>query len=407
MKKLLFFTTILFCLTSYSQVTFEKGYYINNSNKKIDCYIKNVDWKNNPTEIEYRLSENEETKTATIKTIKEFSIYNVSKYVRSNVAIDRSSDLINDLKYNRNPEFVDEELFLKVLVEGKATLYAYRDGLLRRFFYKIENSDIKQLISKRFKTQDNRIGKNNRFKQQLVESLTCNTITVNEVNNVEYSQKSLSKLFVKYNQCMDSGFFIYQQKEKKGEFNLTMRPRFNSSSLSYENSSSGPFDFDFENESGFGFGIEVEFILPYNRGKWAILLEPTYQTYSSQASTQIMTLVFPEDISAQVDYTSIELPIGIRHYFFLNNDSKVFANLSFLYDFSSSSSIEFTRDDGSNFETLEINSGNSLALGFGYKLKEKYSLEFRYFTPRDLIGKELTQSAKYNAFSIILGYSIF
>ena len=42
------------CLQSYSQIIFENGYFIDESNNRIECLIKNIDWKNNPTEFEYK-----------------------------------------------------------------------------------------------------------------------------------------------------------------------------------------------------------------------------------------------------------------------------------------------------------------------------------------------------------------
>ena len=57
-KKLFFLLTIILSLNSYSQVSFEKGYHIDNNDQKISCLIKNLDWKNNPTKFEFKLSEN-------------------------------------------------------------------------------------------------------------------------------------------------------------------------------------------------------------------------------------------------------------------------------------------------------------------------------------------------------------
>ena len=46
MKKLLVVFLIAFNIfNSYSQIKFEKGYFINNYNDKTDCLIKNIDWK--------------------------------------------------------------------------------------------------------------------------------------------------------------------------------------------------------------------------------------------------------------------------------------------------------------------------------------------------------------------------
>ena len=105
-----------------------------NNNQKINCLIKNIDWGNNPTEFTYKLSENSELNKKTIKSVKEFGIHNSSKYVRSSVKIDRSSNKVDELDNERIPTFQEEELFLKVLVEGKSTLYSYADASLSRYF---------------------------------------------------------------------------------------------------------------------------------------------------------------------------------------------------------------------------------------------------------------------------------
>jgi hypothetical protein len=71
-KQLLFLLTAILSFNCYSQISYEKGYYIDNMNQKTNCLIKNIDWITNPTEFEYKLSENSESKKATIKSIKEF-----------------------------------------------------------------------------------------------------------------------------------------------------------------------------------------------------------------------------------------------------------------------------------------------------------------------------------------------
>jgi hypothetical protein len=116
---------ILFLITagSYGQVKFEKGYFINNENQRIDCYIKNYDRERTPAEIEYRLSEKGVSAKHTIDSIKEFGITGGSIFIRAAIKIDRSSNEITSLSKQRNPLWSDEQLFLKVLTEGKATLY--------------------------------------------------------------------------------------------------------------------------------------------------------------------------------------------------------------------------------------------------------------------------------------------
>ena len=219
MKKpvLILLVTIL-SLNGYSQISFEKGYYIDDSDQKVDCLIKNIDWRFNPTEFEYKLSENAEQKTATIKSIKEFGIYNISKYTRHSVQIDKSSDIVDQLSVVRNPIFEEEQLFLKVLVEGKANLYLFEEKNLERFFYNKDSSEVKQLIYKRYRTSDDKVGTNTRFKQTLLYDLKCETVSSTFVEKMSYQLKDLVNLFVKYNECTDSKFISFQSK--KDLFNL-------------------------------------------------------------------------------------------------------------------------------------------------------------------------------------------
>lgn len=405
-KPLLLILMTILSLNCYSQISFENGYFINNSGQKVDCQIKNIDWKNNPIEFEYRLSDDDEIKRATIKTVKEFGVYNISKYSRYIVKIDRSSDIVTRLSKLKSPVFTEEQLFLKVLVQGKANLYSFENGSLRRYFYNKDNSEVEQLIFKKYKITDDKIGTNNRFRQQLWNDLKCPAFKMNKMTTIDYKRKELVNFFVEYNECNNVEIVNFEDNQKKDFFNLTFRPRINSSSLTIQNSSTSFTDTDFENKLSFGFGIEAEFILPFNKNKWAITIEPTYQYFKSEKTTEVNN-VSGGKLIANVDYKSIEVPVSLRHYFFLKNKSKIFVNASYVFDISSNSSIEFTRLDGSDISSVEIQTKNNLALGMGYKHNDRYSLELKYLISREVLGDYTYWSSKYNTLSVIFGYTIF
>jgi len=54
-KKILFVLSVLITSSSFSQINFEKGYFIDNLGAKTDCYIKNIDWNLNPDTFDYKL----------------------------------------------------------------------------------------------------------------------------------------------------------------------------------------------------------------------------------------------------------------------------------------------------------------------------------------------------------------
>jgi len=398
MKKLpLLLLATLLTMNVYAQVVFESGYFIDNSGQKVECLIRNVDWSDNPTEFQYKLSEGSEINTATIESVKEFGVDGFSKYIRSEVKIDRSSDKINHLSHERNPIFKEEELFLRVLVEGKANLYFYEHENLSRFFFSIEDTEIEQLVFKRYRSQGNKIGNNQLFRQQLWSHLQCPEFTMDKVEKTNYTRRDLVKYFVDFNECHDQLFVNYTEQGAKTIFNLSIRPGLNYSSLIIGNPGA-PFPsvrrvIDFGNKMGYRLGIEAELILPFHRNKWGITMEPTFHHFNSEKETPIDKV--------KVNYTSIEIPIGVRHYFFLNENSKIFINGSFLIDIRFNSVVDFDPE-----LELPLRPPINFGFGLGYKYFDRYGLEFRYHTKREVMSDHITWVSEYRTYSIIFGYTI-
>ncbi|MEM9681486.1 MAG: hypothetical protein AAF901_14280, partial [Bacteroidota bacterium] len=53
--KNLYLVVLFSVYTASSQVNYELGYIIDNSGNRIECFIKNLGWYNNPSEISYKL----------------------------------------------------------------------------------------------------------------------------------------------------------------------------------------------------------------------------------------------------------------------------------------------------------------------------------------------------------------
>lgn len=393
MKHLILVLAIILNLNSYAQISFEKGYYIDNDDKKIECLIKNMDWENNPDNFLYKLSINDDPQKATLENIKEFGIYDVSKYVRATCEIDRSKDEISKLSTIRTPEFNTEQLFLKVLVEGNSTLFTYHEGNLKRFFFAIQNSQPEQLIYKLYRNDQGDIGKNFTFRQQLLNSLQCDESLKGRIENLDYSQGSLIKIFNKHNACAGGDTKIPSQKEKRGVFNLWIRPRLTLSSLSASRESgNSSLDFQFENKIKPSLGIEAEIILPFNKNKWSIIVEPTYQSYAGSIPS--------EPIKA--DFQAIELPIGVRHYFFINKNSKISLSASFQLNFSNNSTLVHHTN-----VTLDFKPSPNIAFEAGYVFKNKFCLAYRYQTPREMLSEYQIWSSQFQSMALVFGYAIF
>lgn len=407
MKNLILFFVlfIIFSIESYSQIVFEKGYFIDESDQKTECLIKNLDWRNNPTEFEYKILLEGEVQKTDIQKVKEFGIDKVCKYTRSTVKIDKSSTNLNDISDIKDPIFIEERIFLKVLTEGKASLFIYVNKDLTRFFFKTEDSGLSQLVYKQY-WYNNLVAENNYFREQIFIALKCDNITQEDVENAKYYKKDLERLFIKYNKCTNSDSTNYEAKPKKDLFNLTIKPSLNLNALKIENISSDSRETDFGTKLSFRIDAEAEFILPFNKNKCGILIKPSYQYYKTEKTEKSNNLIGGALIS-KVKYQTIDLPIGIRYYFFLNDNSKIYTNISYIFGFNCNSSLNFYRTDGTSVSSLKIYSSRNIGLGVGYKFMDRYSMEICYQTNRNIFDKYKNWHSDYQSLQFMLGYSLF
>jgi hypothetical protein len=393
--RLLILILVLSTTHSFGQIKFEKGYLIDNENYRTNCLIKNQDWRNNPSEFEYKLSENDNAKKGNLFNTKEFGVTGVSKFIRADVKIDRSSQELLALSTHRNPEWSDERLFLRILIEGKATLYLYKENNSDKFFYSVLNSPIQQLICKEFYADGRSVGYNNDFRQQLLNDVRNAETTLRTVENIAYSQDELERYFNKFNKDELQPTVIYNKKNKNFLiFRIT--PGINYSTLSVTQNIFGPVFTNTDQNLNYRIGMEADFTLPFNKNKWGIIFEPGYQYFIS--STQ------KGSNKADINCKFIEFPIGIRYNFFLNDNFIIFLNGFYIshycIDFNSTVDVTFA----GSIHHQYFNHNNSLAFGGGLDYK-KLSMEFRYNPNRDPFQTYIWTD--YHMFSFIFGYTLF
>ncbi|PCI03712.1 MAG: tRNA modification GTPase [Flavobacteriaceae bacterium] len=385
-----------------AQISYEEGFFIDNNGGEVKCLIKNMDWKYNPTNFYYKLTSLEGVKKKTITDVTVFGVVGKSEFIRTTVSIDSSSENISKLSDKREPEFKKETLFLRKLIVGKFNLYSYETGGLSRFFYNIEGEDIVQLIFKSYKTEEGNRRENNRYKQQLWNSLKCATLDKVNFQKLKYNKSSLFKLFKNYNECIDSDYLAFGKVKKGMNFKFAIKPGVNFLSLSINNSGYSNRYVEFEKSVNFRFGIEAEFVLPFNNDKWSCFVEPTYQYYKAEKELEFIKITtISKTTNVNVDYSSIDLALGVRHYMFLSKNSKLFMNLLYVFNLPLSDTIIADREDIIN---LEIMSDPNIAFGVGYTHNDSYSLEFRVSEKRNLLKGYASWFSDYNSSSIVFGY---
>ena len=89
MKKLLLLLILSLPSYLFGQIEFAKGYFTNEEGKRIECFIKDLGWQNNPTSFSYKLTEDGSIATGKIGTVSEFAIGARTKFVRYSLKIDR------------------------------------------------------------------------------------------------------------------------------------------------------------------------------------------------------------------------------------------------------------------------------------------------------------------------------
>lgn len=394
-------STALFLMINFNciaQIIFEKGYFIDNNDQKISCQIRNKEWKNNPVVFEYKTDDNLTVKTGSLESVKEFGVGTTIRFVRCTVDMDRSSDRVEKLTEEREPEFQEETLFLRILVDGKASLYHFEDGSLNRFFYQLDGSNILQLVYKRYFVSPTEAGVNNRYRQQLSNELKCGKEL--KVENLEYQKNPLVKFFIKYNECKKSEFTSYYKKWKKGSFHLGIRAGYHLNTLLVD----GPFfsasDFKIQYKPGYRIGVSAELTLPFNKNKWAVLFEPNLQLFKAETTLESN---FSLDRAVAVKANSIELPVGVRYYFFLNDKSKIFINFFSEIDVQLSTYVKIERTS-SLTSSIPLHSNS---VGAGYSFRSNFSLEIRYLIRKDILNGNPTWGGELSGFSFILGVNLF
>lgn len=407
-KLLLFFLFSQFFINA--QISFDKGYFISNNGTKTECFIKNIGWNNNPVDFKYKISiDDTDIKTETITTVKEFGIENNTTFKRAAVKIDISDNRLENISTLKNPVWKEETVFLKILVQGKATLYQYLNKDLTRFFYETENIATEQLVYKEYLLTTAHTGarateENNYFRQQLFNNVKNENTSENEIKKLTYKTEPLVKYFLKYNNADIATIEKTINTTNKGVFHLKVTAGASLTSLKIDGSKSNGYqNVEYDNKIEPTFGLEGEYIFPFNKNKWGLFMGLFYQKYEDN---QEYGVLYSIDNSQRVEhpstvkYSGFSLPIGVRHYFFLNQNSKIFVNAAYGITLGT----KFTYE--SKPVNLDGNGQGNFSCGLGYNFKNKISTEVRYNAGKNLLTNYVPFSTTLSSIDVLLSYTI-
>ncbi len=378
-----------------AQIDFKPAFYLDNNGNKTDCLIKDADWKSNPTFFEYKISENDAVQIGKIENVQEFQVGELTRYIRKTVDIDRWDKYMAP-SVQKQPIYKSERLFLKVLVEGISTLYQYTDGSFSTYFYMVDGNIPQQLIQKQYVVNDDGkdvVYKNDLYKMQLESALGGDIVKQSDIKNLSYFRNDFVKLFDKFNEGKGESKTMIASNSLKIHLTPRIGANFNSIDVNYLYATG--YEYDFGVKTNLRVGLELEAVLPFNRGKWAIALEPVYTSYKADGDGTEWT--------DNIDYQAFELQLVARHYMFINNKSKVFINAGFVYSVDINNSTYFP---ARRANPVSIDVKPQIVLGAGYKYN-KLSAEFRYLGKQYIVDNQLYWEAFYKSYALVIGYEIF
>lgn len=392
MKKLLLFTLIFILkINCYAQTTFEKGYFIDNSNQKTKCLIKRGN-SNDDFYFSYKIDKNSPTLQNSLRYIKEFGFHDGIKYSR---------EVILSTKQNSNTA-IKKEMFLQVLVEGEASLYY--NSKKAKYFFKKKGGNI-SILEHRKVIKGFKVKEDNSYKQKLFTSLSsCKSIPKDKFKQLKYKKNSLINFFQTYNKCLNPNYKLNLKKEKKIEFNISLKAGINESSIdvNFENKNLRP---TFKNNKEFQLGGEIEFFFPFSK-KWSFFIEPTFLFFEADDVIVDYDLIKGGKAVFSITHKTLEIPVGTRRYFTLNKKNKLFLSGSINVNLNSGGPtlVSARRLTGENL--FSINAGArafDMSIGAGYNFNNNFFIEFKVSTNKK-IGRSITF---HRPLSVSLGYTIF
>lgn len=387
MKKLILF--LLFSISGFAQKSFDKGSYVTNEGSTQNGYIKNIGWNSTPESFIFKETENANTTTITVDEANEFEITGF-KFKKFTFNLDTSIDRMSQISENREPNYQTKTSFLKVLVEGKTILYEYSKGNVTRFFISENNSaELIPLVYKKY-LSNGKILENTEFRKQLSNLYQDQNTSVHEILKVDYNSKDLSAFIKQHDQNAKE-----IKTEEAGSLNFRLLlgggiANTKATRLQYRNS------FEFENLVGLKIGVELEHIFGFNRNKWSLFVAPNFQTFSKETD-----VVYGQHLShkSELKYNFFQIPVGARHYFFLNNNSKIFVNAGYAFNFLKS---KFSYQN----ETVNTKQNVGVIAGVGFSYK-KFGLEARYESVRQILRTNPSYVLDFQPYTLTASYILF
>ena len=389
---------LLFQLVTYpllAQSHFRPGYLIVSDGNRQEVDIFDQDWNDNPSSFRYRDATGTE-RIGDLTTVAEFGVPKRGmRYLRATVDVDRSEVKTAMLGSNPEPSLVRETVFLEVLVDGLADLFAYHDGDVHQFYLRKGEDAPRPLINRRYRDGE-KIREQRSYRGQLRAGLDCHTDN-ERFQDLLYQSKDLVQLFTDYHECVGAEATVTVRPAPVGAFKLALRPgaEYRSGYVIAVNAFGSPTRYEYPAGVGLRLGVEGELTLPRANNRWALMSELFYSDFRSQGFNGL-----------EFRYASLALSGGFRRYFFLDADKAVFLNAAGVVYAPLTDTFSFRRSESAPQYNYDITSNFGVVGGVGLRVRDKYWMEVRYDMQQDILQSYSQVSTRFSMLSVIAGYRL-
>jgi len=397
-------------ISTYSFAQTQQGYYITNNNNRVDGYFKNTNFYDS-NNLKFKNDTGGEFVTLSPNEIKEYGVGSEFKFVKYTVKIDKSENH-NLRMYSsvKDPQYATEIHFLNVLVQGEyASLYSVEVNKSPRYFYTLADKDEPtQLIFKKYLLSQGVTAINKEYQNQLYQNINCKNESVEKFAGVDYKRNELIEIFKEFNTCKGSQPIVYENKGgNKSKIIISAFIGVNNNTLTIKGErlpeASG-------SSISYGLGGEIGFLTP--SGNWEFFLRAEYEKLSGETTAFVKKSYNEETTIASVDAYVLNVHVGPRYHFTLNEKSKLFLDAAIGLNSPSGDyevQVMVQPNVGSAYQAVlnkySMDSSVSYNFGIGYTFNN-WGVRLQYETPREMFDSPLLNiSSDISRYGINLRYT--
>ena len=388
----LFLTLLSTALSAQKRATLP-GYIIDDSGTRKTVFFDNIEWKNTPTTVSYRLTETGGLQKASVEDTKEFGITDGDRYVRFEVKVDVTSLDNNGIYTGAKMNWLKQKMFLKALVVGDAaSLYVWDRYKNQTFFlHKPEFEAPQVLVHKQYYASHNRIRTFEAYRPYLAAELECNSLNRDANDRIRYKSKSpydkvryrtrsLVNAVVYFNECKSSAYTAYvRHGDTQNTINLCIRVGASYTTATRE------MEAIIDPYWGRRIEADMEYRLPILQRKVGALIGLAYDPYAGRLNTPTFNV--------PTTYRPVESSFGLRYYHRVSSHLEVVGTGRAIFD------IAPTFYDGFRSSLGGVHSYYGLGIGVGYR-RFYFNYEWRS-------EKNLNDILYLRGNAITLGYRLF